>query len=124
MDQINLRHRQAGEQADPNPIDDSMKPPDELADLAGSLQRARAGRPRRPGRQIGGLPSIGAWRLVNGLVSALRRAVGAVSRWRRRRGAIRMLQALSDHHLRDIGLDRSQIMSRVEVTTETGDPPV
>ena len=101
-----------------------MKPHDELADLAGNLQQAQVDRPRRPGRQIGGLPNIGAWRLVGGLVSALRRLVGGVSRWRRRRSAIRMLQALSDHHLRDIGLDRSQIVSRVEVTIETGDPPV
>ena len=33
-----------------------------------------------------------------------------MARWRRRRFAIRKLQALSDHHLADFGLDRSQIV--------------
>ncbi len=59
-------------------------------------------------------------RLVNGLESAVRRSVGGISRWRRRRTAIRELQALSDHHLTDIGLDRSQIVSTVEEIIETG----
>ena len=37
--------------------------------------------------------------------------------------AIRELQALSDHHLTDIGLDRSQIVSTVEDIIETGGQP-
>jgi uncharacterized protein YjiS (DUF1127 family) len=62
-------------------------------------------------------------RLVNGLESAVRRSVGGISRWRQRRTAIRELQALSDHHLTGIGLDRSQIVSTVEEIIETGGQP-
>ena len=84
-----------------------MNPYYEPPNLGSSFQQAHADRPERPGRQIDGIPSIGALRLVNGLESAVRRSVGGISRWRQRRIAIRKLQALSDHHLADIGLDRS-----------------
>ena len=104
-------------------MEDSMKPYYELPNLGSSFQQAHADRPERPGRQIDGIPSIGALRLVNGLESAVRRSVGGISRWRQRRTAIRELQALSDHHLTDIGLDRSQIVSTVEEIIETGGQP-
>ena len=51
------------------------------------------------------------------------RNLGWISRWRQRRTAIRELQALSDHYLTDIGLDRSQIVSTVEDIIETGGQP-
>ena len=102
---------------------DSMNPYYELSNLGNSFQQAHADRPDRPGRQIDGTPSIGALRLVNGLESAVRRSVGGISRWRQRRTAIRELQALSDHYLTDIGLDRSQIVSTVEEIIETGNQP-
>ena len=86
----------------------------ELSNPGSSFQQAHADRTERPGRQINAILSIGASRLVNG--SALRRSVGGITLWRRRRTAIRELQALSDHHLTDIGLDRSQIVSTVEET--------
>ena len=86
----------------------------ELPNLGSSFQQAHADRTERPGRQINAILSIGVLRLVNG--SALRRSLGWISLWRRRRTAIRELQALSDHHLADIGLDRSQIVSTVEKT--------
>jgi len=95
-----------------------------LPNLAGGIQQADADLPERPGHQIDGILSIGALRLVNGLESAVRRSVGGVSRWRQRRTAIRELQALSDHYLTDIGLDRSQIVSTVEKIVETSDRPV
>ncbi len=103
-----------------------MNPCYELPNLGNSFQQAHADRPERPerpGHQIDGIPSIGALRLVNGLESAVRRSVGGISRWRQRRIAIRELQALSDHHLTDIGLDRSQIVSMVEEIIETGGQP-
>jgi len=54
---------------------------------------------------------------------ALRRTRGRISRWRRRRIGIRKFQALNDHYLTDIGLDRSQIVSKVEEIIETGGQP-
>ena len=97
-----------------------MYPDCGLPDLAGSSRRAQAERPERPSRRIGGFPSIGALRPAEALASALRPMVGAISRWRRRRKAIRALQGLSDRHLRDIGLDRDGIVSRVEESIEAG----
>lgn len=96
------------------------KPPN----LASSFQQASAGRPERARRQIDGLASIDALRLFHGLEAAVRRGVGGISRWRRRRTAIRELQALSDRHLTDIGLDRTQIVSQVEEIIETGGRPL
>ncbi len=93
----------------------------ELPNPGSSFQQAHADRTERPGRQINAILSIGALRLVNG--SALRRSAAGISRWRQRRTAIRELQALSDHHLTGIGLDRSQIVSTVEAIIETGGQP-
>ena len=76
----------------------------ELPNLGSGFRQTHAGRLERPGR----------WRLVKGLESALRQGIRGISRWRQRRSAIRELQALSDHHLADIGLDRAQIVSVVE----------
>ena len=93
----------------------------ELPNPGSGFQQAHADRTERPGRRIDRILSIGALRLVNG--SALRRSVGGISRWRQRRTAIRELQALSDHHLTDIGLDRSRIVSTVEEIIESGGQP-
>ncbi len=93
----------------------------ELPTLDISFQQARA---ERPGRQIERIPSISALRLLKGVESAFRWSVGRVSRWRHRRTAIRKLQALSDHHLTDIGLDRSQVVSPAEEFIKTGGRPV
>ncbi len=100
-----------------------MNPYYEPPNLGSSFQQAHADVPERPGRQIDGIPSIGAMWLVNGLESAVRRSVGGISRWRQRRTAIREFQALNDHHLTDIGLDRSKIVSTVEQIIETGGQP-
>ena len=55
--------------------------------------------------------------------SLLHIIIGAISRWRRRRAAIRELRALKDHDLADIGLDRFQIVSAVEEMIEMDDRP-
>ncbi len=100
-----------------------MNPYYELPNLGRSFQQAHADRAKRPDRQIGGITSIVALWLVNVLESAALRTVGGISRWRRRRTAIRELQALSDYYLTDIGLDRSQIVATVEKNIETGSQP-
>ena len=93
----------------------------EPCNLGSSFQQDHVGRRgRQIDGQIDGIPGIGALRLVNGLKSAVRRSVGVISRWRQGRRAARELQALSDHYLTDIGLDRSQIVPRVEKMIETG----
>ncbi len=94
-----------------------MNPYYELPNLGSGFQQAHA---ERTGRQIDEISSIGVLRLVNGLESAVRRSVGWMSRWRQRRVAVRELQGLNDHQLKDIGLDRSQIVSAVEKIIETG----
>ncbi len=100
-----------------------MNPNYEPPNLGSNVQQAHTDRPARPGRQIDGISSIGALRLVNGLESAVRRSVGGISRWRQRRTAIRELRALSHHHLTDIGLAPFQIVSTVEEIIETGGQP-
>ncbi len=100
-----------------------MNPYYELPNLGGNFQQVHADAPERPGRQVDGIVSIGAFRAVNALESAIGRLAQSVTRWRQRRIAIRELQALSDHHLADIGLDRSQIVSTVEEIIETGAQP-
>jgi uncharacterized protein YjiS (DUF1127 family) len=70
-----------------------------------------------------GFIGVGALRLVNGLTSTVRRSVGGIARWRRRRAGIRELQALSDDYLKDIGLDRSRVASPVDQFIETGGHP-
>jgi uncharacterized protein YjiS (DUF1127 family) len=91
----------------------------EFPSVCSSIRQARADRPEQPDCQIERLPSTGTLRLIKVLESAFRRSVDGISHWRRRRTAIRELQALSDHHLKDIGLDRSQIVSTVEEMIET-----
>ena len=80
----------------------------ELSDPGGSFRQAHAEPLERP---------------LKGLASAFRRLAGGIARWRRRRRAIRELQALSAHHLADIGLDRAQIVSTVEALLEARDRP-
>jgi uncharacterized protein YjiS (DUF1127 family) len=93
-------------------MEDSMNAYYELTNPGSTFQQAHADRTERPDRQIDAILSIGALRQVNG--TALRRGLGWISLWRQRRTAIRELQTLIDHHLADIGLDRSQIVSTVE----------
>ena len=50
-------------------------------------------------------PNIDARLLAGGLEAAF----CWVFRWRRRRSTVRKLQHLSDHQLKDIGLDRAQV---------------
>jgi uncharacterized protein YjiS (DUF1127 family) len=86
----------------------------ELPNPGSGFQQAHTDRSERPGRQVNAILGIGTLRQING--SALRRSLDWISLWFRRRTAVRELQALSDHHLADIGLDRSQIVSTVEKT--------
>lgn len=83
-----------------------MKACSQTPDLGKRFRQAPAGQPRR---------------LVLFLEAALRRGLGGVTRWRRQRGAVRELQALSDHYLRDIGLERSRIVPAVEAIIRDGE---
>ena len=98
-----------------------MNPYYELPNIGNSIQHRSA--PERPDLQIDGIVSVGALRTVNALESLLGRVAARLSVWRRRRAAIRELDALSEHHLADIGLHRSQIVSTVEEIIETGGQP-
>lgn len=106
-----------------------MNPSYELSNPNCSPQQAHAGRPNwsnrpeRPARQIDGILSISALRLVKGVASVVRRSGGVIFRWYQRHTANRELRALSDHYLKDIGLDRSQIVSPFEETIEPGGQP-
>ena len=53
-------------------------------------------------------------------MSAVRRSAGWIALWRRRRAANLELRTLNDHYLRDIGLDRRQIVSPIEEIVEAG----
>ena len=90
-----------------------MNPNNVHPNLRSNFQQALT---ERPGRQIDGIPGIGALRLVNCVESAIRWSAGWISRWRRRRIGIRKFQALNDHYLKDIGLDRSEIVWSVKET--------
>jgi uncharacterized protein YjiS (DUF1127 family) len=52
-------------------------------------------------------------RFVHGAVVALRSTAAAWQRARRRRAALRDLESLDDHLLRDIGLHREELSSQV-----------
>ena len=61
---------------------------------------------------LGGLlaaPAIVVARTANAGLHSGRRFLGAVARWRRRRQAIRQLEAMNDALLKDIGIDRGHI---------------
>ena len=51
---------------------------------------------------------------INGTVVTLKRAWAAYVTWRLERAAINQLSSLSDRELKDIGLDRSEIMGAVK----------
>ena len=97
-----------------------MNTNNEHPNLGSCFQQAHADRPERPGRLTDRISSIGALRLVSGLESVISWSVGGISRWRHRRTAICKLQALNDHYLKDIGLDRSEIVSSVEEIIKMG----
>ncbi len=63
-------------------------------------------------------------RTVNAVRRLVRRCVDLILQWHARRAAIRELQGLNDHYLKDIGLERSQIASAVDAITEKGGHPV
>ena len=89
------------------------------SNLCSNIQQTHAVRSVRsvwPGLLTDRIPGAGVLRLINGLESALRWCVGRISCWRQRRTAIRKLQALNDHYLKDIGLHRSEIVWSVEET--------
>ena len=107
-----------------NPIKDAMNRYYEPHHLGSSSQQPHIDWPEPLDRQIDGIPGVGALRLANGLESAVRWSIGRISRWRQRHAAIREFQALSDHYLRDIGLNCSQVVSTVEAVIKAGDRPV
>lgn len=107
---INLAHGYVGERSNRNPMEDPVNPYCKHPNLGSNFQQAHSDRPKRPDRQINGIPSIGALRLVNGPES--------VARWHNRRPAIRKPQPLNDHYLKDIGLNRSEIVSSAEEIIE------
>ena len=57
--------------------------------------------------------AIGAVAAKSAPATWIRHIIGAVVRRHRRRTAIRSLESLSDHHLKDIGLGRADIPSIV-----------
>ena len=74
-----------------------------------------------PGRRFRAALAAPLARPAGALASAFRRLAGGIARWRRWRRAIRDLQALSAHHLADIGLERAQIVPTVEALLEARD---
>ncbi|MBB4302144.1 uncharacterized protein YjiS (DUF1127 family) [Rhodobium orientis] len=69
--------------------------------------RGASGPVLRQGRRIDALAAR------SGPATWIRRLVGPVVRWRDRRTAIRALESLNDHQLKDIGLGRADIPSIV-----------
>jgi uncharacterized protein YjiS (DUF1127 family) len=51
--------------------------------------------------------------MVEYISSVARRISGAVLQWRERRIGLRTLEALNDHNLKDIGIERSDLPSYV-----------
>jgi len=104
-----------------------MNPYYELPTLATSFRQATTshpdwhGRARTSGRQIDEILSVGILRIVQGLETVVRGTVGWIARQQQRRTAIRELQAMSDHFLADIGLERDQIAATVDQMIETGE---
>ncbi len=97
-----------------------MKPCYEIPDSNSNFQQTEHGRSASPGLHLTTRPSSGASRKASGFELVVRWSIRFVRRWHRRRAAIRALESLSDHYLRDIGLDRSQIISRVERNSYIG----
>lgn len=56
----------------------------------------------------------GESRRVGRAVLVVRWVTSSIRGWFRQRATIRTLEALNDHHLSDIGLDRSGIIARVK----------
>lgn len=77
----------------------------------------------RPGGQICAVPRKRALQLVNDLELVVRRTISKIFHWWQRRTTIHKLQALNDHYLKDIGLNRSQIVSSVDGIVESSSKP-
>ncbi len=88
-----------------------------------SLHHDHAYRTERTGRVSGETPLIAIAGFARGLEQLVRRTVVRIVQWRRRRATIRELQTWSDHYLKDIGLERSQIASAVDGIPESGGHP-
>lgn len=84
-----------------------------------SFKPTHLGRVERPDHQASRSHGIGS-QLIVFLESAVRRNVGRIARWYQRRSAIFALQALNDHYLKDIGLDRSGIVASVGEAARDG----
>lgn len=74
----------------------------------------------RPSHLQDGVQNLSLGGLLQGALWAPRMCIDYVIRWNRRRATIRSLQALNDHYLADIGLDRSQIVATVETRAQGG----
>lgn len=95
-----------------------MNPCNEHTTHCNSLQMPHKEQSRQSNRPVGGIIGISALLLTYGLKAIARRSVEWFSLWREQRFMIRKLQALSDHYLKDIGLERSEIVSMVKEVTE------
>ena len=63
---------------------------------------------------IGAEVSIAAYQAIDALVTGAARLAGPFTRWQKRRRAVAELSRLSDHMLRDIGIERGEIRDVVD----------
>ena len=91
--------------------------------LGESLLQAHTHRAEQTGRTVNAAPGIALSSFAKAARNIGRRGVGLILQWRKRRAAIRELQGLNDHYLKDIGLDRSRITSAVDGILENGGHP-
>ncbi len=70
-------------------------------------------------QQPGETRKPGTFRSIDLLLLLIRQSVSWIARRHRRHTAV---QALNDHYLKDIGLDRDQILSSVEKAEVAGKP--
>ena len=88
------------------------------SNLCSSFTQSQVNRQRQPGLKIEGLMGAILFRYRYSQQSLIRCSDKWISHWRARRIMIRRLQALNDHYLKDIGLERSDIVSMVEQAIE------
>lgn len=100
-------------------MNSSFKP----LNLDDGLHRFHAHGPERTGRKAEETPGTALRWFADELKQAVHGAAGWISHWRQRRAAIRELQGLNDHYLKDIGLERSEITSAVDGLPENGGHP-
>lgn len=73
-------------------------------------------------RTVGAVPHAGLnlRRWLTGIGAGVFRSLSVFWRWRQRGLGLGTLKNLSDHQLRDIGIDRSRIAAMVEEVVRTG----